>query len=139
MQVRPVNSSTYDWWYFDAVSSDVANGDLSSVVVVFYDATPGGFEALSNKTTKLETSITGSFKDGTPFGISAYPAEAVVITEGDTSTGKWGDYASWCGSPDLKRWEIRFDDEKYGVSGSMRIESVRHLVCVESLHKIDTN
>ena len=112
--------------YFDAVSTDLAAGDLSSVVVVFYDATPGGFAALSNKTTKLEASITGSFKDGTPFAISAYPAEAVVITKGDSSAGKWADYASWKGSADLKSWEIRFDDEKYGASGSMRLESVRY-------------
>lgn len=128
-KVRPVNTTTFDWWYFDAVSDDLAAGDLSSVVLVFYDATPGGFAALSNKTTKLETSITGSFKDGTPFGVDDYPAEAVVITDGDSSTGKWGDYASWEGSADLKSWEIRFQDESKGISGCMRLESVKHQSC----------
>lgn len=122
-KVEPVNTTTFDWWYFDAVSADIAEGDLSSVVVVFYDATPGGFEALSNKSTKLEASITGSFKDGTPFGISAYPANAVVRTEGDTSSGKW-DGVSWHGSSDLKSWEIKFDDAEHKVSGSMKIKSV---------------
>lgn len=83
-KVKPANTTTFDWWYFDAVSDDLASGDLSSVVLVFYDATPGGFAALSNKTTKLEASITGSFKDGTPFGISGYPAEATVISNRDS-------------------------------------------------------
>ena len=128
-KIRPVNTTTYDWWYFSAISSGLANGDLSSAVVTFYDATPGGFAALSNKTTKLEVSLTGSFKDGTPFGIDAFPANAVVVTEGDGSEGRWGEYGSWTGSSELKRWEVCFQDAGLGVKGCMNLESVScHLV-----------
>jgi hypothetical protein len=123
-KVRPVNSSNFDWWYFSAISSDLADGDLSSAVVTFYDATPGGFAALSNKTTKLEVSLTGSFKDGTPFGIDAYPASAVVVTAGDGSEGRWGEYGSWKGCSELKKWEVCFHDEDLGVKGCMNLESV---------------
>ena len=123
-KVRPVNTTTFDWWYFDAVSSDLASGDLSSVVVTFYDATAGGFEALSETDTKLEVSISGSFKDGAPFGIDAFPAEAVVVTTGESSQGIWGKYGSWKASPNLKWWDIHFQDKKKGVKGSMTLESV---------------
>ena len=34
-KVEPVNTTTFDWWYFDAVSSDLASADLSSVVAKF--------------------------------------------------------------------------------------------------------
>ena len=123
-KVKPVNTTTFDWWYFDAVSSELAEGDLSSVVVTFYDATAGGFEALSKTNTKLEVSITGSFKDGTPFGVDAFPADAVVTTYGDNSEGQWGKYGSWTSSPDLKWWNIAFQDPKNGVTGSMTLEAV---------------
>lgn len=123
-KVRPVNTTTFDWWYFDAVSSDLANGDLSSVVVTFYDATAGGFAALSKTNTKLEVSITGSFQDGTPFGFSAFPAEAVVTTYGDNTQGQWGKYGSWTSSADLKYWTIAFQDQRRNITGSMTLESV---------------
>ena len=126
-KVRKVNTTTFDWWYFSAISSDLADGDLSSAVVNFYDATPGGFAALSNTTTKLEASLTGSFKDGTPFGIDAYPASAVVVTAGDGSEGRWGEYGSRKGCSELKRWEVCFQDETQGVKGCMNLESVSWL------------
>ena len=130
-KVRPVNTTTFDWWYFSAISSDIAGGDLSSAVVTFYDATPAGFEALSNKTTKLEVSLTGSFKDGTPFGVDAFPATADVVTVGDASEGRWADYGMWKSSPDLTKREISFQDEASGTKGSMTLESVAppHLPC----------
>lgn len=123
-KVRPVNTTTFDWWYFSAISSDLASGDLSSAVVTFYDATPAGFEALGNKTTKLEVSLTGSFKDGSPFGVDAFPATAVVVTVGDGSVGKWGENGYWKGAPDLTKYEISFHDESTGTRGSMTLESV---------------
>lgn len=124
-KVRPVNTTTFDWWYFSAISSDIASGDLSSAVITFYDATPGGFAALSNKTTKLEVSLTGSLKDGTPFGFDTYPATAVVVTRGDGSEGYWGDLGSWKGCPELTKWELQFEDPSTGTKGSMTLELVR--------------
>lgn len=123
-KVHPVNATTFDWWYFDAVSSDLASGDLSSVVVNFYTASPGGFEALTNTSTILDTSITGTFRDGTQFVFNAYPAEAVILTSGDSSSGSWGNYSDWSSSPDFKRWKINFHDSALHISGSMTLESV---------------
>lgn len=123
-KVRPVNTTTFDWWYFSAISSNLPSDDLSSAVVTFYDATPAGFAALDNKTTKLEVSLTGSWPDGTPFGFDAFPAEAVVVSDiGEGTVGRWGEFASWKGSG-LRKWEIRFADESQGVKGVMRLESV---------------
>ncbi|KAK5680735.1 hypothetical protein LTR17_027521 [Elasticomyces elasticus] len=35
-KIHPVNGTNFDCWYFDAVSSDLLEGDLSSVIIVFY-------------------------------------------------------------------------------------------------------
>ncbi|KAK4546232.1 hypothetical protein LTR36_002369 [Oleoguttula mirabilis] len=132
-KVHPVNSTTFDWWYFDAVSSDLASGDLSSVVINFYTASPGGFGALSNnKSTILETTITGTLSDGTPFGFGKFPADATVVTDGEGSAGVWGEGGTeWSSSPDLKHWVIKFDDPEDNVSGQMTLQSVAppHLPC----------
>ena len=66
----------------------------------------------------------GSFKNGTPFSIDAYPNEAVVVTQGDSSNGRWGEYSSWTSTPNLQKWEMKFQDEKYGVKGCMGFQSV---------------
>lgn len=130
-KVRPVNTTTFDWWYFDAVSKDLPSGDLSSVAIVFYDASFEGFELLDHKPTKLQCSITGTFSNGSIFGQDVYPAEATVVTVGDSSGGKWGANTGWSSSPDMKYWEIRFEDEAVGIKGCMKLESIApaHLPC----------
>ncbi|KAK5113916.1 hypothetical protein LTR85_010449 [Meristemomyces frigidus] len=131
-KVHPVNSTTFDWWYFDAVSSDLSSGDLSSVVITFYTASHEGFGALSNDTTILETSITGTLSDGTPFDFAKFPTEATVVTEGDGSAGVWGEGGTeWSSSPDLKHWIIKFNDPDDNVSGQMTFQTIApaHLPC----------
>lgn len=130
-KVKPVNSTTFEWWYFDAVSANISSGDLSSVVVVFYTASPDGFPTSDNDSTILDTSITGSFADGTPFSFYAFPAEATISTEGDGSAGEWGGYADWDGITNPKRWVVKFNDSDYGISGEMVLQSNAppHLPC----------
>ena len=119
-KVKPVNTTTFDWWYFDAVSSSLPSGDHSSVVFTFYDATNSGFEVLNKAKTRLDAQLSGTFRNGTPFLIDAYPSKA----DGVGSDGRWGKYASWKGSPDARFWQVNFEDAKYGIKGSMTLESV---------------
>ncbi|KAK5132436.1 hypothetical protein LTR08_009047 [Meristemomyces frigidus] len=111
--------------------SKLTEGDLSSVVATFYTASPAGFAALSNTTTILEASLTGTLADGSPFSFSIFPAEASVVAEIDGSTGYWGPSASWSSSPDAKHWTIHFNSSSDNVSGSMTLTSLAppHLPC----------
>src|SRR3954452_10827676 len=58
-KVRPNNATTFDWWYFDAVSKD----GLSSIVVVFYLSTDLGFPFLL-PLSAVSVDIFVSFDDG---------------------------------------------------------------------------
>ena len=78
----------------------------------------------SETKTRLDAQLTGSFRNGTPFLFDAYPAKAVVVSEGVGSEGTWGKYGGWTGSPDARWWEVWFDDEDVGIKGSMKLESV---------------
>lgn len=132
-KVHPVNGSTFDWWYFDAVSSNLSANDLSSVVLTFYTASPTGFAALANTSTVLQASITGTLADGTPFEYDEFPAAATVVTEGDGSAGVWGEEGDvgWSSSPSLRHWTVEFHSPSNNVSGSMSLESLAppHLPC----------
>ena len=130
-KVLPVNRTTWDWWYFDVVSDELASGDLSSLAVTFFIASPFGYEPLTNYTTTLASTIMGTFKNGTPIFINGYPDQATVRSEGDVSAGQWGDYGSWQASPDGKLWTLFYNDPSNGVSGSMTLErrAPPHLPC----------
>jgi len=130
-KVHPVNATTFDWWYFDAVSSNLAQGDLSSVVINFYTLSSVAFPSNSNTSTILDTSISGTFANGTPFGFDAYPAHATIATYGDSSAGSWGGDSEWSSSPDLVHWTIFFNDAALGINGSMTLTSIAppHLPC----------
>ncbi|KXL51403.1 hypothetical protein M433DRAFT_148870 [Acidomyces richmondensis BFW] len=122
-KVRPVNATTFEWWYFDAVSSRVSVGDLSSVVVAFFTASTNGFEGLSNDATILQTSLSGTYSNGTPFSYSGFPNDAVIFTKGNSSDGRWGGISSWSSSSDMTRWMIEFADPGLNVSGYLSISS----------------
>ena len=64
-RVDHVNSTVFDWWYFDIISDNVAEGDLSSVVAVFHDGTSGGFQTLVESPNKIPMTLAGTFPNGT--------------------------------------------------------------------------
>ncbi|KUI56178.1 hypothetical protein VP1G_03512 [Cytospora mali] len=72
----PANDTSYDWWYFDAVSASTN----ASVVVVFYNAGPDGF-VNTYEGGPLSVSITGTFPNGTQYSLET-PATGAVITTG---------------------------------------------------------
>ncbi|KAK1044526.1 hypothetical protein LTR74_018276 [Friedmanniomyces endolithicus] len=122
-KVHPVNSTNFDWWYFDAVSSNVHGGDLSSIVINFYTASPGGIETVSNTSTVLDTSISGIWANGSAFGFDAYPSGAVIFTEGNSSDGRWGGYSPWTSAEGRTKYAIEFSDPTAGVLGYMILKS----------------
>ena len=123
-RVDHVNSTVFDWWYFDMVSSNVAEGDLSSVVAVFYDGTSGGFQQMPDSPNKIPMSLVGTFPNGTTWRTYSFTSEAVVVADGTHSQGSWGDIGHWAGDTESGTWAASFDLEEHGVRGTFRLKSV---------------
>ena len=123
-RVANVNSTAFDWWYFDMISDDVANGDLSSVVAVFHDGTSGGFQTLAESSNKLPMTLGGTFSNGTIFRTYTFNSQAIVAADETRSQGSWGSVGSWTGDLHSGVWEASFDLEAQGVRGTFRLESV---------------
>ncbi|KAJ7864289.1 hypothetical protein B0H14DRAFT_3443637 [Mycena olivaceomarginata] len=66
-KVAPINSSAFDWWYFDVVPTDPTS--LASIAVVFYTATTAAFKYVPPADTVAVVQITGSFENGTAFNV----------------------------------------------------------------------
>lgn len=124
-RVDHVNSTVFDWWYFDMVSDNVAEGDLSSVVAVFHDGTSGAFQTLAESPNKLPMTLAGTFPNGTIWRTYSFVSEAVVVADGTHSQGSWGDIGHWAGDVETGTWAASFDLlETYGVRGTFRLEQV---------------
>lgn len=132
-RVDTTNSTVFDWWYFDVVSDNVAEGDYSSVVAVFHDGTSGGFQSLPDSPNTLLLSLVGTWPNGTLWRTNTWPSEATVVADSSRSQGSWGEFGSWEGDVDSGIWEARFDLERHGVNGSFRLESVSLMLMVTRL------
>jgi hypothetical protein len=126
-KVGPTPGSTsYDWWYFDAVSAD----NNCSVVIVFYVATSNGFPFILGNTT-LSVDFFATFEDGTSvfYPLANLPStagSATVVTVDNGSSGYWKSTgAQWIGTPDLSSYIITIDAPSVGIKGALTLESVR--------------
>ncbi|KAH8433343.1 uncharacterized protein LDX57_010978 [Aspergillus melleus] len=123
-KVGPLNGSTYDWWYFDAVSST----SNASVVLVLYRSTPGEFPyVLEGSTASVNLFITG--KDGIPqyYPIPNLPGRdgAVTIsTNGQGASGIWKSTRfSFFGSSDLSSYTVHVNAPVLGLDGTLSLSS----------------
>jgi hypothetical protein len=125
-KVQPNNATSFDWWYFDAVSED----NLSSVVIVFYLSTDLGFPFLLPGSA-ISVDIFVSFDDGTYlfFPLNDLPStagEATVVTVGDGSSGIWASTGfQWTGTSNMSQYVVTIDSPALGISGSLTLNSVR--------------
>lgn len=120
-QLSAVNSSSYEWWYFDAVASD----HLSSITIVFYTALASGFGFITPTTDVTVVGLDFVFPNGTTDSIMLSASEAVITTEGQGSSAvfkKSG--ARWEGSPDLSWYTIKINAPESGVVGTFRLNSL---------------
>ncbi len=114
-QLSAVNSSFYEWWYFDAVSSD----DLPSITIVLYTALASGFGFITS------TGLDFPFPNGTTNFITLSDSEAVITTEGQGSSAvfkKSG--AKWEGSPDLSWYTVKINAPGSSVAGTFRLNAL---------------
>ncbi|KAJ7076688.1 hypothetical protein B0H15DRAFT_941228 [Mycena belliarum] len=121
-KVHPINASSFDWWYFDVVSSDA--DVFSSVVVTFFTSSQPAFPLLSPSDSIVVARIWVSFANGTLWEATSDGDSATVIADGDASTGTWhGTGFSWAGSP-ASGYLITIDAPDAGVTGTISFRSV---------------
>ncbi|CAI7649500.1 unnamed protein product [Penicillium glandicola] len=121
-----INSSVFDWWYFDAVSE--TNPD-DSLAVTFFTSSAEAFPFLrANETSVLTVWLWASFANGTVF-IDSVPATVATVTGGDgagtNSPGGWSSTGvSWDAlTEDLSQYEITIASKKLQVEGRFTLTS----------------
>lgn len=113
------DGSAYQWWYFDAVSSDSG----SAVVAQFY---PGWFPDANGVLLNI------AFPNGTQYAEFIPVGSLELSTVGDGSQGYVEDGAmTWFGASDLSAYHLTLNLPKVGVSGkiTMRSRATPHVAC----------
>lgn len=120
-QLSAVNSSSWDWWYFDAVSLDAK----SNVVIIFYTASSSGFPFLPPSPNVTLFELHSLLPNGALFNVFIPAEEAVITTVGEGSSGNFkGTNASWTGTADLKHYKIVVNSPANGVVGTFNLRSL---------------
>ena len=120
-QVSPITNSSWDWWYFDVLSTDLK----TSLVIVFYTALPSAFPFLRPSTNVTIVGVYATFANGTQFTVYLDANEAVVVTTEDGSSGVFGGAgAAWLGRPDMSSYQVIIDSPEKGVVGTFNLKSV---------------
>ncbi|KAK6381145.1 hypothetical protein LTR81_027607 [Elasticomyces elasticus] len=61
-KIHPANGTDFDWWYFDAVSSALLEGDLSRVIIVSYTLSQTAFFGQRQNDCVLAATISKLFE-----------------------------------------------------------------------------
>jgi len=118
-KVSRINNDTYDWWSI----ATFANDSKASAVVNFFMATSRGFPLLPERPTVLTATISGTDRNGMPFGSSFNADQAVIETRGNGSSGDFeGTGFSWKGNPQMTEYVVTI--EKGDINGSLTLKSV---------------
>lgn len=123
--ISAVNSTVYDWWYFNAVSADSA----LALTVVFYTLTDNAFIYIEQNTSDVYVSVSALLPNGTTLHDTIAPANQALIFSGgnlrESASGQWiGANASFWGASDLKTFGLQLDLVQFGIQGELVFESV---------------
>jgi hypothetical protein len=120
-QLSAVNSSSYEWWYFDAVSQDLK----SAITIVFYTALASGFGLIPPISNVTVVGVDFLFPNGTTGSIELTATEAVITTIYQGSSAVYKDTgAGWQGAPDLSYYEVKINSPENGVVGTFELKSI---------------
>ncbi|MCJ1383439.1 hypothetical protein MMC17_006553 [Xylographa soralifera] len=123
-KVDTINNTSWEWWYFDAVSED----QRSSVVFTFFVAPATGFPesgAPDNAILSATIALTYPGQEFSSFLSTVQATEARVVSVGNGASGTWkGSGMEFVGTPDLSNYVINVDSPSIGVKGSMSLRSV---------------
>jgi hypothetical protein len=121
-RVFPINATTFDWWYFDAVSDD----GTQAVTIIFFTSSYIGFSF--NPTSAIDPLniyVFANFPNGTSTSFPVPATSVTITTDGNGATGEWtGTGIGFQGAADLSTYNVTFDNALLGLSGSISLASV---------------
>ncbi|KAF5003895.1 hypothetical protein FDECE_9600 [Fusarium decemcellulare] len=99
-----INSTNFEWWYFDARSQDGDQG----VAVWYMNSNPARF-GLDLPTSNWFI-FHARFLDGEGIDVVVPAEKAIINSFGEGSTGLWqGSGSGWAGAKDLSKFTLTFD------------------------------
>ncbi|PVH97389.1 hypothetical protein DM02DRAFT_730602, partial [Periconia macrospinosa] len=128
-RVFPINATTFDWWYFDAVSED----ETKALTIIFFTSSFIGFSFdLLSAINPLNVWIFANFGNGPPLSFPVAANQVTVNTNGDGASGKWtGSGMKFDGALDLSTYVVDLDNPLLGLKGKLSLKSrgPGHYVC----------
>ena len=127
---RPINDTSYDWWYFDVVGDFDADGQQPSFAVTFHTSGNQGFDPLHEAIpfpfpSDNFVQIDLAWPNGTIGSWMLFAGEAVITVDGDGASGNFSKTGcSFEGAPDLSEYTVYIDAPEKRIAGSFRIRSV---------------
>lgn len=130
-RVFPINGTTFDWWYFDAVSDD----GQKALTVIFFTSSFVGFSFdLLNPIDPLNVYIFANFGDGPGVSFPVPASQVTITTQGDGASGQWtGSGINFKGASDLSTYSVTFDNALLGLKGTFNLKSVSRCSCHQCL------
>ncbi|KAJ7028106.1 hypothetical protein C8F04DRAFT_1291807 [Mycena alexandri] len=120
-KVQPINATTFDWWYFDVVSTNPA--DLSTAVVTFFSTPPSAFPFLTPSNDITVAVLWISYPNGSLWSTASYADGATVKVDGDYTSGIWNNSGfSWASTE--SGYLIEIDAPDAGVTGTISFKTV---------------
>lgn len=120
-RVTPINGTTYEWWYFDAVSNDGSE----ALTIAFFTASALGFPfQLPSAIDATTVAVFATFADGTTSIVPLLAEGATISTAGGGATGIWKGAGNFTGTPDLSNYHVSIDSPLLGPRGTLQLTSV---------------
>ncbi|KAK9326703.1 hypothetical protein V1520DRAFT_366045 [Lipomyces starkeyi] len=116
-KLSSVNSTSFDWWYFDICSEE------ASVQVIFFTGTPTAIGHASSIPLVTFATLHGLFPNGTEFDYEVPSVTVDIATDGDGSSGFFDGFGSWKATPDMSYYTITLDSEAIGIKGALYFQS----------------
>ncbi|KAF4624892.1 hypothetical protein G7Y89_g13276 [Cudoniella acicularis] len=125
-QISAVNTTTWDWWYFDVIAPDLQ----TSMTVAFMTAVHTGFFSTPSLTNATTLGVFYRFANGTSNSVGLTASEVVVTTVQDGSSANYvGTGIGWTGSPDMETYTITFNSPENGLMGCFELKSIADAHC----------
>ncbi|KAH0835258.1 hypothetical protein AYO21_07172 [Fonsecaea monophora] len=116
-----INATSFDWWYFDAVSDD--RQLQATIIMVSGDSSTLGFPISVGTSNYCFLSVL--MPDQTIFQEVLLSGDATIVTSEDGTSGSYaGSGVSWTGAGDISSYVVTVDDSSLGVAGNMTLNSV---------------
>ncbi|KAJ5560458.1 hypothetical protein N7513_002857 [Penicillium frequentans] len=130
-QISKVTSTSFDWWYFDAVSTTTP---AESLTIILFTSAASAFPWLdSSESSVLIAYLWAAFANGSVFQ-EYVPAKLAVVEEGlaGKGSGAWdGSGFQWVAGDEDSMYSVVVASEEMGVYGRFTLSSQQtpHLPC----------